>query len=228
MHFGSDDSKIIVDDRHEHIDADEDDEQNEEREVEWTEQRFTGSQLTGIEFEQEHFEEHLCRVQETRTLPSLRAELEIEQHEKGHEDNREHARERDELWHRPAQGSRQELQTSIVLAQAQQFDRAEEAAERREEGKQIADVDHELKVHVHFAPCVTKGLDDACCLVPAYYVYANTRPRANDNAKLNVRPDLPEVRFLVTYERTNFYEHENDDEDEVDQRTGDRVGGLKG
>ena len=102
VHFGSDDSKVIVDNRDEHVDADEDDEQNEEREINRAQQRLTGSQLTGIEFEQEHFKKHLCRVQETRTLPGLRAELQVEQHEKGHEDNREHAGEREQLRHRPA------------------------------------------------------------------------------------------------------------------------------
>ena len=59
-------------------------------------------------------------------------------------------------------------------------------------------------------------------------MYADTGPRTNDNAQLNVRPDLAKVRSSETDERTNFDEHEHADEDEIDQRTGDRVGGLKG
>ena len=64
-------TETIIDDGEKHAHAHKDHQENEQAEDEWAEERCCFAELLRVELHQGHFEEHLSRVQQSRTRPEF-------------------------------------------------------------------------------------------------------------------------------------------------------------
>ena len=122
-------TKALVDDGQEHAHAHKHHHENEQAERKRTEEWRRVGQLLGIELHQDRLEQHLCRVQQGRTRAQLTREQQIEQHDERPEHDREHRRERHQIFGRVLKCADEEHQPMVETTKTNELDRREEAAE---------------------------------------------------------------------------------------------------
>ena len=169
-------TKVVADDRDKHAHTDEHHHEDEQAETEGTEQRRCIGQFSGVEFQQHHLEQRLCRLQQTGAGRECRAKQEIEQHEKGHEDDRVQHQKRTEILPSPPNGVGEQRQLPIELAKTQHFQDAEETAEAQQIGERVLDVDSGLKIDGDEAVCSSKEITGAGYFLISPHVKTNARP----------------------------------------------------
>ena len=122
-------TKALVDDGQEHAHAHKHHHENEQAERQRAEEWRRFGQLLGIELHQDRLEQHLCRVQQSRTGAQLTREQQIEQHDERPEHDREHRRERHQIFGRVLKCADEEHQPMVETTKTNELDRREEAAE---------------------------------------------------------------------------------------------------
>ena len=86
-------TKCSGDDRHEHRHANKDHEKDEQKKGQRAECWMRIQQISGVEFQQQHFEQHLRGEKQRRARPDLRHEQHVEQTDEREHYDREHQRE---------------------------------------------------------------------------------------------------------------------------------------
>lgn len=205
--------KALVDNREKHAHAHEDHQNHEETETDRTEHGLSVHQLIGIEFHQDHFEEHGHRVRKACTRRQRGDKQQVEERHERHEDNDEHAGEGDQLVTGVLDGFVEERQTPVESAESNEFQRGEETAERREKVEQLVDVDSRLKIDCDVAVRLLKEIADLRRLLVSFDAESNARQGAHDNAQIDPRPEPTEMLELELGQRDQLIDEHVDDED---------------
>ena len=205
--------KTLVDNRKEHTHAHEDHQDHEQGETDRSEHWLNVHQLIGIEFHQNHLEQHGHRARKARTRRQRGDEQQVEERNERHEDNAEHAGEGDELAAGVLDRFVEERQAPIESTEPNEFQRGEVAAERRQKAEQVGDVNGRLKIDRHVAVRLLKEFADERRLLVAFDAQGNARPRANENSQIDPRPELTEILQLEFEQRDQFADEHVDNEE---------------
>ena len=205
--------ETLVDNREKHAHAHEDHEDHEQAETDRSEHWLGAHQLIGVEFHQDHLEEHGHRARKARTRRQRGDEQEVEERNERHEDNDEHAGEGDQLLTGVLDRFVEERQASIESTQPNEFQRGEETAERREKVEELVDVDGRLKIGRDVAVRLLEEIADLSRLLVSLDAESNARPGAGENAQIDPRPEPTEIRQLEFEQRDQFGDEHVDNEE---------------
>ena len=209
-------TETIVDDREKHTETDEDHQNDEQSETDRTEIRRGTGQISGIEFQQGHFEEHLGRFQNAPTGLDLRDEEEVEEAEECHEDDGEHHQKGHQFAGSVVQCSGEQRQTVVVLAETEEFDRAEETAESKEKVQQSVDIGRQLEVDVNIPTRLFEETSQTFRFSISPGVNRHGCPRAGNDSHFDVRPEAIEILAFHSRIDPEFVEHRINDHHHVE------------
>lgn len=212
-------AKSVENQRDEHCATDEDQEENEQGESERAEKSIGHLNVTRIEFQEKHLEEHLRGQKNGGTRPDLRREEKIEECDEGEDHEGEHHSESEQFPRGIGQGAIEQRQTSIQTRETEQFQCAKVTTQTGENGEHLIGIGNAFEIGELISIALKKDISHARHLARSPKSKDDTRTRTSDDTPFEVRPNNEEIPTFQSVDRTNLLDRRINNQNDKDHGT---------